>query len=241
MIDIITHCWSGVIDQYAYLLHYQLNSVAECLPESVKVRFNVCTAEEDTLTRGIVEMMREKVEIREHLFDVPDLMRRAIGRHQVALDLSEDSELVWFADCDYLFGEGCLDTLYAKNQTSASVIWPSYALTNTTHAIGDGLVLNAKAGDVRMPPESLFYPKRNRAAIGGIQITQSKIAREAGYMQEGSRWLKPVPDGAWRRTKEDPRWRKYMRAYGTRLRLELPNLYRIRHTECGREVAKEQL
>ena len=238
MIDIITHCWAGGMDQYGYLLQYQLHSVAANAPQKTRVRVNVCTAEEDTLTRSVVSQMREHLEIREHLFELPDLMRRAIGRHQVAKDLSEDSQLVWYTDCDYLFGEGCLDSVwdcYRLRTARTAIMFPKTTMTNTTHKIGDDLIQQARNGVVEMPDPSLFMPKRNRHAIGGVQITPAEIAREAGYLPAGNRYLKQVTNGKWQRCKGDVHWRKYMADYGATARISLDGLFRIRHTENGRD------
>jgi hypothetical protein len=63
-------------------------------------------------------------------------------------------------------------------------------------------------------------------------------AREHGYL-DGTRWVKPVPEAKdFLDTRED---RVYRGTFKGSTRLELPNLYRCRHSRSAFEPAENRL
>jgi len=173
------------------------------------------------------------------------LFRRAIGRNEVAKVSRAD--VVWFTDCDYMFGMDCLESVVDgidnyKEETGDCdnvLFYPDWHHISDTHIQGRDMVEERRhldslpeIGVTQLP----FRMERFPRAIGGIQIVSGKTARSRGYL-DNTKWIKPVdPSGGFRDTKEDIRFRKSLpKTY----RLRVPNLYRIRHTTTGLNVRKD--
>jgi len=79
----------------------------------------------------------------------------------------------------------------------------------------------------------LFALKRQRIAIGGVQIIGGKVARRIGYLDR-TQWVEPV-DAAigFRSCKCDVAWRRTNGLVAARL--DIPNTFRIRHSTAGRD------
>ena len=171
--------------------------------------------------------------------DKPNLMRRAIGRNWAAL--STDADLVWFADCDMIFGEGALDALATyyeenKEEDATALMCPREALW-CEQAHGDEISLAAKDwnGEPIDLDTSKFFRKRYNRAIGGVQIAQGRVCRDHGYIPGIKRYQNTATK--WMRTREDPHFRRQLdRVYhsGKGRKVGMPNVARIRHTDRGR-------
>lgn len=176
-------------------------------------------------------------------FERRQLMRRAIGRNQLAKDTKAD--IVWFADCDMTFGEGTFERIVEifnvdEGAKRPALIFPRN-ISATEQWYGDQLV--EFATEINGPPivpwsdGKGFVPFSYNRAIGGVQIVPGDIAREHGYVPDSDRYQKP--SDVWRRTFEDMHYRKQLhRLYGSGkgTGCQIPNIGRIRHSERGREV-----
>jgi len=233
-LEIVTHCW-----RYSRLLTYQLSSLVLFPPQSVQVTMTVFHATDDEPTVRVLEFFQrqqaENVVWRWWDLPRPQLLRRAIGRNQAALRTQAD--WVWFADADMCFGDGCLDALPSQltelpEADAVPLVYPRTVLISRDHSAGDAHIDRAR-GKPRLLDidRSRFVPKRYRRAIGGVQIVPGGILRELGYCRGQRRHLQPAD--RWRRCRSDVAFR---RALGTRgLPVNVPHVYRLRHSRRGRE------
>lgn len=109
-IEVITHCWN-----YSRMLSYQVGSAFNCrLHPDLYLHINVACCEEDEDTMERLRLLMsfncpQNVLLTGTRFERRQLMRRAIGRNQLAKDTKAD--IVWFADCDMTFGEGTFERI----------------------------------------------------------------------------------------------------------------------------------
>ena len=158
------------------------------------------------------------------------LFRRAIGRNDAAL--SSYTDLVWFCDCDYLFGEGCIDGLWKSwNELDqfASMMFPEKFWTMKTRELGDELIAQNLQGVVGADP-SLFTQVWSKRAFGGLQIVPGSLARERGYLDGHRKYQTPLPR-PFANFHDDVAYRKSCLRIGPIVPLEVPNLYRLRHSK----------
>lgn len=231
-IELVTHCF-----RYSRVLNYQLASIKANPPESAQVTVTIFGAEDDKPTRDVIRYWWEQckslwpdVMIRPiQILPLPLLLRRAIGRNYAALNTKAD--LVWFLDCDLVFGPGCLETLATIDLPDDKLFYPRTTLIQNTHALGDEYALRAAAGPGIYPFNPAdFHPEQHRG-IGGAQIVPGDVAREYGYCRDDPKRLAPVTDGQWKVTRGDVTFRKILGTKGSPI--DLPNLYRIRQTREG--------
>jgi hypothetical protein len=157
------------------------------------------------------------------------LFRRAIGRNEAAL--SSQSDLVWFTDCDYLFGKFCLDGLWqAWNDLTvfASILFPEQIMTMRSHAEGDWLVEQNLQGLPAVSPD-LFKPQRVHRAFGGIQIVPGSLARKHGYLDGHRRYQQPAAT-PFPNFHDDVAYRKTSLQYGPTVSIDIPDIFRLRHS-----------
>ena len=232
-IEIVTHCWAGRYAHYAHSLTYQLSSLV-LHRSSAPVLVALCFDPQDSLVSGVIDFFRGEVDFKLFPMKVSDLGRRSIGRNKAALETQAD--VVWFTDCDHVFHDGCLDHL-------ADLLWPEwapmvYAKTIMIHkdwATGDAALVKARVPTLVNIDPNEFMPKRYNKAIGGVQIVRGDFAREHGYLRDIPRWQRPyhgdrqfdscVCDKAYRRFIQDRRTENSI------LPIDLPGLYRLRHTQ----------
>ncbi|MBL9090229.1 MAG: glycosyltransferase family 2 protein [Planctomycetaceae bacterium] len=237
-LEIVTHCW-----RYSRLLHYQLSSLYLFPPTVVQVMVCVYCAdrEHDPLTADVLDFFRHQqapptvvVDVRQ--FEPPRLFRRAIGRHHAARRTTAD--WVWFTDCDMVFRDGAIDSLADHLEaTTERLLYPRQVMLHRTHALGDAAIERAKGAKSCLDIDpSEFKPKQYSRAIGGVQIVLGSVVREFGYCPE-ERWQRPAD--RWQRCTEDTAFRKRLGTKGTSI--DVPNVFRMRHSECGREVTGLQL
>ena len=230
-LEIVSHCW-----HYSRLLSYQLSSLCLYPPNGVEVVATVFYAEKDTDTRHVLEYfvelsLAENLTVRPWSVPVECLLRRSIGRNLAAQATTAD--WVWFTDCDYLFGEECLEELPAAlKEVPGPLAFPRVVYHNATHADGDRLVQKISAPGVYDVDCSQFVAKRLNRAIGGVQLVPGDVARANGYLPD-TRWQQPATRLRFCRCRED---RVYRAQLGTRGHpIKLPGVYRIRHSVCGRQ------
>jgi hypothetical protein len=237
-LTIVTHCW-----RFSRVLNYQLSSLVLHLPKKMRVSIEVYCNQDDGPTKKVLDYFRPLLTPKDEddptglitiNLPLPTLWNRTIGRNQAALAC--DTDLIWFADADYCFGEGCLDALCDLDLTErhfAEVVphwrsllyYPAWSWINNTHELGDQYALRAKRPGLYDINPKDFKVEKYKKAIGGIQIVPGEVAKQYGYCKGDERRLRPSPNG-WKQTHEDGAFRKSLGTKGTSV--ELPNLYRIR-------------
>lgn len=230
-VEIVSHCW-----KYASMLQYQLSSLI-LYPPRCRVEMTVFTAEQDQRTIDCVKWFAELAEkpptvtMRAWVLPKERLFRRAIGRNVAAL--ATQADIVWFTDVDYLFGEGCLDALADKHPLPDALSYPKVVRKQNKHAIGDAMcaerreegfaVVDIDHGD--------YHDKVQRRAIGGIQIVRGDTCRRLGYVPN-SKWQKPAD--TFQSCRGDIAFRRAV-ACGPGVGIDVPNVFRLRHSDCGRK------
>jgi len=228
-LEIVSHCW-----QYAHLLLYQISSLANYPPSACNVTYTLYYCEEDAHTVRLVDYF-SKIKInqvtwnwqplpREYLF------RRAIGRNRAALQTSAD--WVWFTDCDTIFHRNCLDTLASQvTGKDERLVFPAHErITPLLESTSEMLAALQGSSLVTDIDTSQFEHNDITKAKGAFQIVHGDVCRALGYCNALS--LFQSPTDRWRKTFEDPVFRKLIRSEG--VAVEVQNLYRIRHIEKGR-------
>ena len=239
-IEIVSHCYSEQHPVFASLLTSQLSSLWLWPPEKCRVLVVICTTTSDKLTRAVGASFADlfaggPVDVQVRLYEKSHLFRRAIARNFAAKMTTSD--IVWFADADYLFGQGCLDNLAAYDITGLS--YPRQVLIHKSHRAGDVEISRIVPGEVFEPDLTLFQPQRVKFAIGGLQIVPGAVAREKGYLDH-SKWIKPVdPAKGFQDTREDKSYRAEFKAQS--VGLNLPRLMRFRHSQSAFEDAEKRL
>ncbi len=230
-LEIVSHCWN-----YAHFMVHQLSSLVNCPPTKGLVTMTVYYCPEDTATAALLEHF-SSITVNNVIWNWQPqpkqaLFRRAIGRNQTALTTSAD--WVWFADCDVMFREGCIDTLIDKLQgVNGPLFYPKSErctpLLPSDDSIFDFDPLNI---ELKNSDTSLFTdvpPMRTRAA-GAFQIAQGDYLRVLGYCNDLPYYQRP--SDVWLKTYEDRAFRWLLGSQG--IPIEFHGVYRIRHLEKGR-------
>ena len=236
-LEVITHCYCPPgLDHYANALVWHFGSL--CAHPGSKfsaVKLTLCYTGHDKATCETVDGVEfadapDNVEFAPLLFSREELFRRAIGRNYVAK--RTDADVVYFSDVDYLCGPGFLDAIHDHFDQVAEFIYPREYKINADHATGDQM-LSQSPDEWFTIPDDKFIPKVNRKAIGGVMFVSGDQARK-GYL-DGTKWTKPVdPKGGFRRCHCDTAYRKSIQPNSFKS-VEAPGLYRLRHTENGRD------
>lgn len=237
-IEIVSHCWAGQLEIYAHLLRLQLSSLLGRSQHQCSVTMTVIYNPNDTETVRVVEWARRVMELKEINFNpIPTskkcLFQRSIGRNFAALATTAD--VVWFADCDYLFEGECLDVAISQAlQYPKTIIYPSTVIANISHAHGDALINKSASRSSPLVDFDAadFQPTSYGKAIGGIQIITGDWCRSLGYLKD-TKWTKAMKDTSrgFSDTRCDVRFRKTV---GVTKEVEIPGVYRVRHSRCGR-------
>lgn len=233
-LEIVSHCWN-----YASLLNYQLSSLVLYAPSNVKITMTVFYSESDLMTERVLNYFGDfdppNVNWNWQNLEVPNLMRRAIGRNMAAMESSAD--WIWFADADMCFRESCLDSLAEILTGEAlsedtSLVYPKHIHISRSHSAGDDAI-EAVRGTPQVADIATadYVPKRYRRAIGGVQIVRGDVARAHGYCSNIRRYMRPAHE--WQATREDVAFRRQL---GTRgVAISVPNITRIRHSTRGQD------
>ena len=240
-VHIVTHCFSKTAVQYAVFLRCHLSSIVQN-SDKVDVKVSICYTESDTAVVEIMDEFQDLLGKRlEHVRLTPgELFRRAIGRNRVAL--TTDADLVWHCDVDHVMGPGCLTHLWRvwsswrlSNQPEAQkpiLYWPGEIQIHKDHSTGDKFWqshVNFK-GLVSVNPRE-FVSKTYYKAIGGIQIVDGDYSRANGYLADQLKWLVPTDgDKPFPEFRDDCKFRNCCANRGKIDRIDLPNLYRLRHS-----------
>jgi len=230
-LEIVTHCYSGdAVPIYHKLLKKQLEYAGAEYGKAgdVRVTITVWSSSIDARTQGVLAGIKPdgKFRLRSTMLPQTHLFRRAIGRNLSAIETEAD--VVWFTDCDYLISRDAVEAAYREClNADANMVHPRVVSVNKTHLIGDRVIAEDRAivpGD--------FSARRERRAIGGIQIVKGDWCREHGYLH-GTDWVKPVSaDAGFRSCKCDVPFR---RLCGPSTGVDIPGVYRLRHSRAGRD------
>lgn len=228
-LEIVSHCWN-----YHHLHAYQLSSLVQFPPRELDVTVTVFHSPTD---QGTVALLRyfgaigiPGVTWNWRPLPEAELMRRAIGRNRAALATRAD--WVWFADCDLMFRDACLDTLAEELQGRRDPLcFPRQESVTALLGADDPLLSAAAAapGLVDIDP-SRFTPRPISRAVGAYQIVHGDVARAVGYCAALPAYQ--VPTDRWRKTYEDRAFRWLLRTEG--VAIEVPGIHRIRHSVKGR-------
>ncbi len=229
-IEIVSHCYATRLPQYASALCYQLSSVILHPPTRCKVLMTVCCEPYDYATARVIKFFMTKIPSRVIILNsANELGRRSIGRNYAAKGSTAD--IVWFADVDQVFRGYCLDDLVTRDWSNEIVmVYPRAIKIHKDHAVGDK-VLERMADDPRVVDidDSEFMDKRYSRAIGGVQIVKGDFARQYGYLDGEARWQTPAtkPFGDFR---DDVAYRNFCLQQGGVVAINLPGMYRLRHS-----------
>ncbi len=246
-IDIVSHCYAMKYEHYSAALDFQLSSFVFHPPKDCQVTATICYCPRDTLTQKVIDWfsLHTSLALRLIHLDPSRLGRRAIGRNLAAKGTQAD--IVWFADVDQVYDEGCLDRLAAMEWADDTVmIYPKDIKIHRNHAIGDVALNRARStwdGDHRIAVEGEigylievdkndFIDKHYSTAIGGVQIIKGFFARAYGYLDNHPKWQKPT-DGSFAACKCDVAYRKFCKRLGKVVGVDLPGMYRLRHSQAG--------
>lgn len=228
-LQVVSHSW-----QYAHLSQFQLSSLVNHPPRECDLTYTLFHAAEDTGMRRLIDRF-DKIDVPNVTWDwqvLPkaELFRRAIGRNRASL--ASTADWIWFADCDLIFHDGCLDSVArAVASQRTGLCYPDHeGITDLLPA--DHPMLNQsldKEGTVDIDP-ALFRNNVISKPKGAFQIVHGDVARAVGYC--GSIALYQKPTDVWRKTFEDTVFRRVIEYDG--VPIEVQNLYRIRHAEKGR-------
>ena len=243
-VAIVTHCWAVNKPQYAAFLRCQLSSLV-LYPPVTKVYPIVAYSKEDSHTRAVVEDFSKQGTGWLQTIELTDgeMWRRAIARHRATQRFAASCDLMWFTDCDYLFGQGCIDSAKAAwlEADKPEMIWPRVILANPEKSFVDKMA----ARQEKSPAKGLYdateidvAPVKMLRAIGGLQITAATHCQQHGYLPQ-ARWqrqpLYPFPD-----FRDDVAFRRRIEHRFRCVPIEpLPGLIRLRHTEVGYGVDQQ--
>lgn len=248
MIEIVTHCFASRFPHYAQALRYHLSGPLYH-PPITPIVFNVCYTEEDERTAAVIAEFAARSDGNYYKVVGTPLPLELLGRRHYGRDVAAAATratLVWMADSDYYFGQGCLDALHShylasrvnREATDKSIVlwWPKSCKVSVDHATGDRQLASVKPGELSpIPDPSLFVNQRFPRAIGGTFILDGDYARNVGYLR-GGKWSPPwkekdVPPFA--STRCDVCFRQRVKKHGVTKAVTLPELYRLRHSETA--------
>lgn len=241
-LEIVCHCYSEKIPDFASMLTAQLSSIVRHPPSTGAVIVTVVTSGTDRITSEVASAFAYRsdskhlpqVTIALMLLEPRLLFRRAIGRNMRARRTTAD--ILWFADADYLCGPRTLDSILA---VECDTLWhPKQVLIHASHEEGDKLIERIIPGEDVEGDLGRFVDHRVRYAIGGLQFVPGSVARSKGYLDQ-TRWTKPVdPAGGFMDTAED---RVYRGSFERSVAVEIPGLMRLRHSRSAFESAEHRL
>lgn len=237
LLECVVHSW-----QFSRLLVYHLSSFLMFPPKRHNVRVTVCFCPDDRETANVLRYIAGQ-ETPNHVswhwlpMARENVCNRTIGRNVCALKTRAD--WVWFADADYVVGDGFLDAmsdiLYTAVPEKVPLVYPTEVLA-CPHDVGAKLISQSRVTTLGIPYEH-FVPHGFNRAIGGVQFARGSVCRSKGYCNGDGRSLQPSPDG-WLREISDSRFRRSLECAGYGVRCA--GLYRIRHKEDTFDARKKR-
>lgn len=239
-LEIVSHCHnSEEVPIYSNLLQLQLTSIYKYCPDDLVVTISIFYSLSDVRTVKVLDWFlarnieSPRVIFNQYALPKSELFRRACGRNIAALNTKAD--VIFFTDCDYIFLRGSLAAAHETCMNSDyNMVYPKQVEIHKTHDLGDQLIqkLDREPIDFAYIDPLDFMPKRQRKAIGGVQIVRGDYAREHGYLNN-TKWTKPVdPFKGFLQCRCDVPFRKQV---GQSEAVDIPAVYRVRHSRCGRD------
>jgi hypothetical protein len=236
-VQLVTHCYAAKLSQYAEHLRLQMGMLEAWPGPPVSVALTVYYTPDDANTAEVISLAR-RAEPKQFTLDArprnrTQLFRRAILRNEAASNPL--GRIVWYTDVDYAISRDACEA--ASQGDSYGCYTAAGYWISTTHAEGDLMTEAIANSDTAwpLPDTSLYAWRRNKIAIGGLQIIGCDRLREIGYLRGQRRWMRPAnPRKGFLRCKCDKAWRHENQL--TFERLELPHIYRTRHSLDGRNA-----
>lgn len=249
---VVTHCYAEHVKTYAEHLRVQITSMARADKRNAEVELAVCYTPSDEATALVREHWREDladdIGVTWIALDKSRLFRRAIGRNIAARGIR--AEVYWFTDVDYFFGKKTFDALSDLVDENDGLCCPKTVNISTDHEAGDAWVERALNGKRWMRNNftakdmaEAFAARQQRVAIGGCQIVGGNVVKATGYLDADKRWQRPVDETAgFRSCRCDRAFRGQVKRWlaenerdqATKY-IDVPGVYRIRHTVDGRD------
>ena len=230
-LTIVSHCYSPPgCDLYLQHLKWQLSSL---LNHDYSCYVTYLVFHDGSIDAVLSSCVADPNKLGVHLRRLPHklLLRRAIGRNMAARETKSD--VIWFADLDYCFGEGCIDSVMRQVDVDDGLRFPRRVMENIDQATGEKMIDDNRDMQLPMIDTSLFKSRRRQFAIGGLQIVGGNWARKNGYLG-GTKWTRPVsPERGGRQTGEDVPFRK---CFESSRAIDVDNLYWIRHDTKGADM-----
>lgn len=247
-LQIVTHCWSGPdVPIYHKLLKLQLCNLLHASERAnVSVSLVVVWTISDLPTSKVVSQVQwldnKHLDIVSMPLDPEELFVRAIGRNMAAKQTK--AEVVWFTDCDYLFSSGALEQAVEQMRANpqADLIWPNNVMIHADHAIGDAFLqteydLREKEGwkplEIKDAYDAGFRLRREKRAIGGMQIVRGDWCRKNGYLDQTG-WVNPSYKEHFQQCRCDVPFRRQF-VGDTKISTDIEYVYRVRHSRAGRD------
>ena len=235
--EIVSHCWN-----YYRMLTYQASSVFLNPPIHDEVILTVyCSLSDDKKTKLRLDQMLGwdwPTNVTLNIEDIPKrkLFRRAIGRQMTAA--STEADWVWFADVDMFIGKRFWDgfKLAVESHPESPLLFPNSVLVSSQDEGDEMVIKSLNAATPQLPSCEQFGELRYPRAIGGVQFVAGDALRQHGYVSSTSNYLREKD--TFQSCRGDIAHRRHMvsRLEGASwLRVEMPDLYRIRHSERGRQ------
>ena len=228
-VRVVAHCWN-----YSRLLSYHLSALVLHRPQESHVVMTVCYSPCDKQTVDMLDFFAD--------FKIPNvtwdwypmeknrLCRRAIGRNELAR--MGGTDFTFYADVDYILRGDVIDAAVQEIGDRHALFYPRDVLQSKTHQDGDAEIERVTEPGLYELESSRYDIIKLDRPIGGAQWLRSDFLREKGYLPDGHKFLNPEP--SWKRTYEDARCRGY---WGLPWKpLDVQGVYRIRHSERGRET-----
>jgi hypothetical protein len=237
LVELITHCWAHDLPHFAKALCYKLSSLILHPPKTCQVQVTVCYWPQDMNTREVIEWYYSEYGTKAQFpylrmmpLTVPSLGRRCIGRNIAAKNSAGD--IVWFDDVDQVYRDGVLDLLAAYEWSDDVVmVFPKQIQIHRDHHLGDRCLFRIREPQLVDTDPGEFINKRYNVAIGGVQIVRGDFARRHGYLDGNERWQQKRTDGRpFGDFRDDLAYRGFCKLYGRIQGIDLPGMYRLRHT-----------
>jgi hypothetical protein len=229
-IEVVSHCY-----RYARLQRHQLSSLVLHPPIGLELVSTVVFTKEDSVTTALLDEFASVpvsgLTWNRIALPTLEVCRRSIGRNRAAL--ATQADWVWFTDADYCFGSACWLAFLDLPKIERPLFFPKWVQTHPDETYGDRLLEAVKEAKGLLPiNRNDFKPFRNHRAIGGIQIVRGDVCRERGYLRDSRRWQRPPRAPMFQRAREDVAFRRSLGTNGHGI--DLPEVFRIRHTKKGR-------
>lgn len=239
-IELVSHCYCPPnYDGYAQMLKYQMSSLIKYAPNDRLIYTIFYVIADEKTKEVLVELcpyLHDKgIKTNTNLLTEETMFRRGFGRNRAAL--TSKADVVWFIDCDYMFGPRCLEETMSQVVKDDVLYYPERHYICQTHRAGDAALKQAEKEFLIDNPlnRSAYIVEGFTRSIGGVQIVTGDTARSRGYLKD-SKWSESVTaEGGFRNTTEDVAYRK---SFAKTSQIPIPHIYRLRHSVTGLEAAR---